>query len=325
LTLATQKGIDINFTSAELTMSLDDFSERILKPAMARLASEIDKLGCALFADVYQLVGTPGTTPSDALTVLYAGQKLDEMAAPRDGLRAIVYNPAAMAKTVDGLKGLFHSAREISDQYKRGLVVDSLGFTFAMDQNINILTCGTRSGTILTNGAATEGDTTISLDGFGGATQTVVAGDVFTLAGIYAVNPETGMSTGALQQFVCTQTTAASGSAIAALPISPSLITVAPKATVSALPGDGVAVTFVGTASTAYPQNLAFHRDAFCLASADLEMPKGVDFAAREVYDGISMRIVRAYDINNDQFPCRIDTYLGWKTIRPELACRIIG
>jgi hypothetical protein len=153
----------------------------------------------------------------------------------------------------------------------------------------------------------------------------VTAGEVFTIAGVNAVNPETGADTGSLQQFVVTAAATASGSAVAALAISPAIISSGATKTVTAVPADNAAVTFVGGASTTFPVNMAFHRDAFTLATADLILPTGVDFAARETYDGVSMRVVRQYDINTDKFPCRIDLLFGWKTLRASQACRIIG
>ncbi len=324
LQVATQKGVDIQFSSAELTLSLDDFSKRILQPAMARLASEIDYDGLGLYQDVYNLVGTPGTTPNSALVYLQAGQKLDEFATPRDDNRSVVINPAAMAATVDALKGLFHDTKEVSKQYRRGLMGRSLGFEFAMDQNVRLHTVGAHGGTPLVNGANQTGSS-LATDGWTASTTVLKKGDVFTIAGVYAVNPETGQSTGSLQQFVVTADVTSDAVGAATIPISPSIVTSGAKKTVTNSPADNAAITVVGSASTNYPQNLAYHRDAFVLATVDLVMPKGVDFAAREVYDGISMRIVRQYDINNDNFPCRIDVLYGWKCVRPEMACRIIG
>ena len=335
LNLATQKGVDINFTSAELTMSIDDFSDRILKPAMSKLASQIDYEGCSLYKDVYNFVGTPGTTPASALAVLQSGQKLDEYAAPRDGQRSVVVNPAANAALINGMSTLFHKGTSIESQFSKGLMGnDVLGMNFYMDQNVNSLSTGTRIGTVLINdpGAAiADGDSTVPMDGFTNATDTVLVGEVFTIAGVYGVNPETGQSTGALQQFVVTASNTAAGNAIAALAFSPTLRTTGARKTVTALPANNAAVLWLGvaaatnTSSQDFPMNLAFHKDAFCLATADLELPKGVDFAHREVFDGISLRVVRSYDINNDAFPCRIDIYYGWKTIRAEMACRILG
>lgn len=323
ITCATQKGVDMNFSSAELTMDIDKFSERYINPAMAKIASLLDYEGMSLYKDIYNYVGAAGTTPATALVALQAGQKLNESATPQDE-RSISLNPAANAAMVNGLAGLFNPGGVIGENYRKGMMGSGqLGFAWAMDQNVNSHTCGTRtaSGAATINGTAAEGATSLVLAHTGSVTYK--QGDVFSVADCYAVNPETGQSTGALAQFIVTAD--ASGTTTATVSVSPSCITVGAKATLNSLPASGKAVTFGGVASTSYPQNMAYHKDAFTLATADLELPKGVDFASRAVVDGISMRIVRAYDINNDNFPCRIDVFYGWKTIRPSMACRITG
>jgi len=319
LQVATQKGVDVNFSSKELTLDLDDFSERILKPAMARLAAEIDNDGLAKYADVYNLVGTAGTTPATALVALNAGQKLDEYLAPRDGMRKLIVNPAANAAMVDGLKGLFHSGDKLEDQYERGLMgKDVLGFDWYTSSHINALTTGTDHTTVTVNDASiADGDSTITTAG-----GNVTVGTVFTFSGdgVKAVHPETKTAYAHDQQFVIT---AVSGNDWT---FDPPIRTTGARQNVSKLPTTGAAITLVGSASTSYPQNLAYHRDAFVLATADLEdVAKYGAWGSRQSFDGVSMRIARQYDINNDNIPCRIDVLYGWKTVRPELACRIIG
>ena len=88
---------------------------------------------------------------------------------------------------------------------------------------------------------------------------------------------------------------------------------------------NGAAITKLGGASAVYRPSLAYHKNAFAFATADLQMPEGVDFSAREVYDGISMRMVRQYVISSDTFPCRLDVLYGYKTIRAQLAARILS
>jgi len=321
---ATQKHIDFTFTSEDLTMTISDFAKRFLKTGAAKLASTIDYDGLSLFKDIYQLVGTPGTTPATSLIYLQAAQKLDEMAAPFDDERYACINPAAQASIVDALKGLFQSSEKISQQYSKGRMGQALGLKFGVDQNVNQHTTGSRAGTILVDGAPTEGSNTIHVDGLTGATDTFTDGDVFTVADVYAINPDNGESTGALQQFVVTADATAASNEVD-LTVSPTLHSTGARKTISALPANDAAVTVVGTASTAYPQNIVHHKEAFTLVTADLQMPKGVDFAARDRLDNMSMRIVRDFDIVNDRFPCRIDIFYGWTTLRPELACRIIG
>jgi len=327
LTVSSQKHIGINFTSAELTMQLDDFAERVLKPRISQLASSVDADVANAYKSIFNTVGTPGTTPATALVLLQAQQKLNESAAPMSPRYATV-NPAANAGLVNGLSGFFNPAGTISRQFKTGMMGEGvLGYDeMNMSQSIVNHTTGSRAGTILVNETvSTQGQATITLDGLT-STTTVTVGDVFTIAGVNAVNPQTRLSTGSLQQFVVTAAQTASGGDMANMAISPPMYTSANAlATIDAFPANNAAVTFVGTASTAYPQNLVYHKNAITLATADLLLPQGVDMASRQVHNGISMRIVRQYDINNDRMPCRVDVLYGFNTIRPPMACRIWG
>lgn len=329
LTVASQKHIGVNFTSAELTMQLDDFAERVLKPRISQLASSIDADVANSYQSIYNSVGTPGTTPSTSLVLLQAQQKLNENAAVMMPRYATV-NPAANAGLVEGLKGLFNPTETISRQFKNGMMgMGVLGYEeINMSQSIKQFTTGSRStsDTIVVNGTvSTQGQSTISIDG-GTGSATVAVGDVFTVAGVYAVNPQTRESTGSLQQFTVTAASTASGGAWTNIAIAPAMYTSDNAlATINAFPQDGAAVTFVGAASTQYAQNLVYHRDAITFATADLLLPQGVDMASRQVHNGISMRVVRQYDINNDRLPCRIDVLYGYSTIRPQMACRIWG
>jgi hypothetical protein len=292
------------------------------------LASSIDADVANAYKTIFNTVGTPGTSPATALVLLQAQQKLNESAAGMAPRYATV-NPAANAGLVNGLSGFFNPTTTISQQFKNGMMgTGVLGFDeINMSQSIKVHTTGSRAGTILVNGAvSTQGQSTISIDGLTGATDTVTAGDVFTIAGVFAVNPQTRESTGSLQQFVVTAAQTGAGNALANMAISPAIYTSTNAlATVDSFPADNAAVTFVGTASTAYPQNLIYHKDAITFATADLVLPTGVDMAARAVHNGISLRIIRDYDINNDRMPCRIDVLYGFSTIRPPMACRLWG
>jgi hypothetical protein len=327
LTVSSQKHIGINFTSAELTMQLDDFAERVLKPRISQLASSVDADVANAYKSIFNTVGTPGTTPATALVLLQAQQKLNESAAPMSPRYATV-NPAANAGLVNGLSGFFNPTGTISRQFKTGMMGEGvLGYDeINMSQSIVNHTTGSRAGTILVNETVSaQGQATITLDGLT-STTTVTVGDVFTIAGVYAVNPQTRLSTGSLQQFVVTAAQTASGGDMVNMAISPPMYTAANAlATIDAFPANNAAVTFVGTASTVYPQNLVYHKNAITLATADLLLPQGVDMASRQVHNGISMRIVRQYDINNDRMPCRVDVLYGFNTIRPPMACRIWG
>ena len=325
LSVANQKHIGVNFTSAELTMQLDDFAERVLKPRISQLASSIDADVANAYKAIGNSVGTPGTTPSTSLVLLQAQQKLNENAAVMSPRYATV-NPAANAGLVEGMKGLFNPTDTISRQFKNGMMgMGVLGFDEVnMSQSIKQHTNGDwGTGITVTSTVTTEGATTLGIS-FTGSSKTWNVGDVFTIADVYAVNPQTRESTGSLQQF--TVTAAATGSSTATLSISPALYSAGQAlATVAALPIAGKTVTMLGSALGQYAQNLVYHKDAITFATADLLMPQGVDMASRQVHNGISMRIVRQYDINNDRMPCRIDVLYGYSTIRPQMACRIWG
>jgi len=329
MTVASQKHIGINFTSAELTMQLDDFAERVLKPRISQLAASIDAdVAATAYKSIFQSVGTPGTTPGTSLVLLQAQQKLNEAAAGMSPRYATV-NPAANAALVEGMKGLFNPTSTISRQFKNGMMGEGiLGLEEVnMSQSITNHTCGTRdaaAATTVKTTVATQGATTIVLTQ-GSVTTTLAVGDVFTIADCYAVNPQTRQSTGSLQQFVVTEAaTGVAGDWTAK--VSPAIYTSSHAlATVDSFPVSGKTVTFLGTASTGYAQNLVYHKDAISFATADLLLPQGVDMASRQVHNGISMRIVRQYDINNDRMPCRIDVLYGSSVIRPQMACRVWG
>ena len=327
LTVSTQKHVGINFTSAELSMQLDDFADRVLKPRISQLASSIDADVANVFASVGNSVGTPGTTPATALVMLQAQQKMNEAAAPMSP-RYLTVNPAANAALVNGLSGFFNPSDSISRQFKSGMMGENvLGYEEVnMSQSIKAFQVGSRTATGGTTSAAvtTEGATTIAITG-AGASGTVKAGDVFTVAGCFAVNPQTRESTGSLFQFVALADVTLNGSGAGTITVAPMYSAAHPLATVLSLPATSSDVVFMGAASTTYPQNIAYHKDAFTLATADLILPQGVDMASRANHNGISMRIVRQYDINNDRMPCRVDVLYGYAAIRPQLACRVWG
>lgn len=328
LTVDSQKHIGLNFTSAELTMSLDDFAERILKPRVSQLAASVDQ---AVYNNVFKYVGntvgTPGTTPATSAVLLAGNQKLNEFAVPMSERYATV-NPAANAGLVEGMKGLFNPTGTIAKQFKSGLMGEGiLGLDeINMSQSVKVFTTGSRSATggTLSASVTTEGATSIAITGAGNGA-TVKFGDVFTVAATNAVNPQTRETTGSLFQFVALADVTLDGSGAGTITVAPIYSAGTALATVDALPLSGAAVVFVGAASTAYPQNLIYNKNAFTFASADLIMPQGVDMASRQTHNGISMRIVRQYDINNDRMPCRIDVLFGSAAIRPQAATRMWG
>ena len=308
-------------------MQLDDFADRVLKPRISQLASSIDADVANAYKGIYQSVGTPGTTPATSLVLLQAQQKLNEAAAISSPRYATV-NAAANAALVEGMKGLFNPVSTISKQFKSGLMGEGiLGYEeLGMSQSIKQHTVGTiPTGIQISTTVTSEGASSLVLK-FSSQNYAFNVGDVFAVGSVYSVNPQTRESTGSLQQFVVTAAVSGSSATSATVSVAPAIYTSAHAlATVDSLPLANATVTFLGSSATQYAQNLVYHKDAITFATADLLLPQGVDMASRQVHNGISLRVVRQYDINNDRMPCRIDVLYGYGVIRPEMAVRLWG
>lgn len=316
LTVATQANVPVSFGTAERTMSLDDYSERILAPAVNRLAAYVANDLMNVAASSCNIVSKTNATASpDAGTWLQAGAILDQNLSPRMD-RKIIMDPVTQARTVTSLAGLFNPQRKIADQYETGmLTTDTLGFDWLSDQTTQVHTVGTFSAGTVSGGGQTGNTLTTSA-----ITGTLNKGDIITIQGVNAINRLTGQDYGQLAQFVVTANVLNGATSI---PIYPA-ITPAPAAfnTVTASPAGGATISLVIPASTKYRQNLAYYPEAFTLATADLEMPtQGVVEAARASFDGVSMRMITAYDIMSDNLITRLDLLYGYAAIRPEWAC----
>lgn len=329
LTIEEQMNIGLAFTTAEQTMKIGDYSKLYIRPAVSQIASIVDYKIARNYRKVWNSVGTPGTTPSSSLVLLQANQKLNENATP-PGMRHCVFNPAANTNLIEGMKGLFNPVSQIAGNFKKGILEgDQLGFdTMRMTQSIDSHTTGTRAATGLTvtTTIATQGTSTISISG-GSASQTIKEGDVFTIAAVQSVNPQTRVANGSLQQFVVTADVTADGAGVwSSVSIQPPLYTAEQAlATVNAFPIAVAAITFWGAANTTYPQNLAFHEDAFTLGTADLQELWGGIENSRQVYKGVSLRIAKGGNFLNDVNGTRLDLLMGTATLRPETAVRIWG
>ena len=313
------------FTSKELTLTVDEYSKRYIAPAMNTLADQVDLAVLSYGQKFYNTVGTPGTVPSAFSTLGDAATKLDNEGAPTDD-RSTVLNPAANWTMADALKGLLN-ADMARDFVRKGKLGSLAGTDVYMGQNVARATLGPRGGTPLVNGGSQTG-TSLITDGWTAAAATRVAvGDVFTIANVYAVNPVNQASTGQLRQFVVVSgsTVASDGSGNLTMTISPAITTSGAYQTVNAGPADNAALTFLGTASTAYAANLMFHRNAIGLAILPLDLPDGASFKSRATYDGVSVRVVKDYDIDNDEDIIRMDILFGVKELYPEHGVRIAG
>ena len=329
-TIDKQYNVSWQFASDDLTLTIEQYSERYIKPAMIVLANQVDAHLCGLYADVWNCAGTAGATPATFAALGSAAQKLDEFAVPRDE-RVLVLDPAANWAIADGLKGLYDT-QMIREFVKKGRLTQIAGMDIYMDQNIVKHTHTTLGGTIVTDTVGgvehittlgTDDTCTIHTDGWTGD---LVVGDVFTIAGVNSVNPVSKQDTGSLQQFVVK--TAFTGTTDSPIVVSPAIVTAAdpaaafaPYQTVTAIPDVEAAITMVASNTS----NLAFHKNAFGLVTVPMELPDGAAFKARESHNGLSVRIIKGYDILLDTETIRIDLLYGVKTIYPELATRLLG
>ena len=320
----SQGGCDLSFTSLERTLSLTKLEDK-LAAAMAPIANEIDRQGLALaHFNTYNTLNPTGALPTtqiDAVNIVTAAnRRLDEMGAPRDKRRAFVMGPGLNAATVAGFSGLFNAQGTVSKQFGSGLMVDSLGLSYGMDQNVDTHTNGTQNvaGTNV-NGAGQTG-AAVTVVGLGG---TLTRGQIVTFPGCFAVNPQSRQSTGVLAQFVVTADVAAAATSI---PISPAIVTSGPFQNVTASPTTGSPFLVVGAASTAYQCNVAYHRDAFTLAMVPMWAPpggKGVIDVAQETYNGFTIKVTEFYDGTNDNSIMRLDVLFGWAATYPELSTKV--
>lgn len=322
LAVATQKGVDLQFSSVERTMSLDDFSKRVLAPAINNLAGAVaaDVMSGAEASCnfVNKVDGSSNTISPDASTWLSANAALDINSAPQ-GNRKIVLDPVTEARTVASLTGLLNPSKRISEQYERGRMYEALGFEWYMDQTVLKHTTGAYS-TLGTVSGANQTGSTITTSALAGP---LVVGDIITFAGSNAVNRVTKQSTGALRRFAVTAAAATNATSISIYPaLTPASSGNAVQyQTVDNSPTNNGAITVVTKAGEIYRKNIAYVPEAITLATVDLELPKGVHEAHREEMDGVSMRLVSAYNIQTDQFITRLDVLYGYLFIRPEWTC----
>ena len=338
VTLSTQFHVDTQFTTQDLALSLDMFSDRVLKPAVAAIANKMDRDGLVMAKNATaNIVGTAGTPPTGLITYLTAAAYLDSEGAPRDGRRSCVIEPFTSATIVDSLKGLFNPNQKVSKQYEKGMMgTDSSGMNWKMDQNVvnqtfgsyataTSFSCQTATATgFLTTGWASTSTIALSCST---ATIGLKQGDVIQIANVYAVNPQNRQAYGSnkLRNFVVQADVTVATSSTTSVVVSPAVITAGQFQNVSVTSAGASTVTPFNNTGVVSPQNIIMHKNAFCLAVADLELPEGVHFAGRasDKELGLSMRVVRQYTINNDSIPTRLDVLYGWAPLYPELACRV--
>lgn len=333
--------VDVSFTTKDLKLSLGNFSENVIKPAVATIANKIDYVGLTMAKNsIANIVGTAGTPPTSLLTYLTAGAYLDAEATPRDGSRAVVIEPFTGAAIVDSLKGLFMPDSTIAQQYKKGLMGrDSAGMNWKMDQNVNTQQSGywaASSASTLTVdttsiGIATGWAQTTSLTLTAGATVTLKKGDVVRIANVFPVNPQNRTVYGnSTRPFVVQADLTITGSSTSTLVLAPAVITAGQFQNVSITTTSATATVTpfsIGVSSTSVnsPQNILFHKNALTMVMVDLPQVGGVERCARasSTQAGLSIRLVTQYTINNDQEPTRFDTLWGWAPLYAEWGCRV--
>ena len=321
----SQGGADLNFTSFEKTVSLQQF-ERKMQAAVVAVVNEIDRQGLDMARrTIANAVGTVGTLPSTqaAAYALLTGanQKLDEMAAPRDGQRSLIVNPAMNGSLLQGFGGLFNPGAPVTKGYSTGMFQNAFGLDVNMDQNVSRHVNGTAvAGTNTVNGAGQTGSA-LAVAALNG---TLTVGTVFTLAGVNAVNPQSRQDTGSLQQFVVTAAVAGAATSVA---IFPAITTSGAFQTVTASPANGAAITILGAASAAYDSNVIYHRDAFTLAMVPMSVPDaGTGAKVTQMSDdGFTVKVTSFYDGVNDNNIMRLDVLFGWAAPYAELACKVVA
>jgi len=325
LVLDQRAVIAIELLSSEIAtdLSLKSWANRILKPAMSSMATNIESsvLTTAKNA-VYQSVGTGGSTVFDTDTMLSAREKLKKSLAPSGDLYALL-DSTAVRSAVNARKGLFQDTTEVSKQYKQGAMGRSDGFTFLENNLLPTQTNGNDIVFEVRTTVSVQGSTSLVVEALTTTTGTVTAGTVFTVAGVYSVHPITKISTGQLQQFVSTTSVTADGSGYATLVVSPAMYTTGTLKNIASFPTDGDAITPVGGVSSAYTQSIAYAPSAFRFVSVPLVMPNGVDMASQSTVNGITVRAVQDYTIYTDKMVLRLDVLYGFAAVRPEWACRI--
>ncbi len=330
LTLDILSTVPVALDSQELasTINIKSIAERIVKPAVAAIAQDVEKTMLSRAATAtYNYGGTAGSTVFDTTTMLAASTRMQEFLAPQDGEEYALLNPAARGSAVIARKGLFQSSSEIASQYKSGYMGQADGFEYMSNNLLPRFTTGTQTNSAFTlTTTSVNGATTVALTGGSGAT--LKAGQVFTISSVNAVHPQTKADLGFLQEFVVTADNTAVSTAYTGVAISPTIYDAATGASlqnVTALPQSGATITLVGStvASTTYGQNLCYHKDAFRMVSVPLILPDAVELAVQETYKGVSVAVVRAFDILKRRMITRIDFLGGFVAVRPEWAYRI--
>ena len=323
ITVSTQSQASFQFSSQDLTLVIEEFKNRYLKPAAETIANGIDYDCASQVPNVANLVGSAGTDPNAYSYLQNLGARMDNLAVPQDG-RTLILNPDGYWALDAALIGLY--VKSVAEPALKGYLAKIANFDIYADQNIQRITNGAYAGTGVVNGANQAGSSIITNGWTASVTNLFLGGEVIHFASVYGVNPQSRQKFNGLAQFTVTGPVSSDSAGNAVIPISPAIVTSGAYQNVTGSPANLALITVdSGSKSTDYANNIGFVRDAFGLITVPMDIPGGVDFAAREMVRGISMRIIRAYDINSDVMPCRIDVLSGNATFYQELATRLIG
>tara|TARA_R110002020_G_C16300249_1_gene773076 strand:+ start:1793 stop:3025 length:1233 start_codon:yes stop_codon:yes gene_type:complete len=325
LVLDKTETIGMKLNSLELATDVDvaNALKRFGIPAAESIAQNMEARCFQIATDAtYNFTGTPGSGSFTVADILAAKTKLNKNLCPLKD-RMLFMNSDSGAIAVNDRKGLFQSSEQIKKQYEDGYIGRSDGFDWVETELISNHTNGNQGGTPLTNGVGVEGASSIALDGVTSG-NVWTKGTVFTIAGVYRVHPITKQVTPDLQEYVVTADATFTGGA-ATVAISPALYAGSNGLqNIDALPADGAATVLkTGAASTAYAQNLALHKNAFKMVTAPLYAPSGVDLVATETVDGITVNLVRDFDVKTREVITRVDVLYGFDKVRPEWSTRL--
>jgi hypothetical protein len=337
IVINNRKHVSWGFSTQDLTLTIEEYSERYIKPAMIVLANTID---AALLLEAKNnfpnIVGTPGTTPATFLSLANVGQRMDDIPVPDDGMRKLVINPAARWALANGLGGTgsggIFNADIVHSMVRKGQLGELANIMIYGDQNVQTHLTGTYSGApILNNAGFVNGTAVVAITGMTGSVSNVLnLGDIITLAGVFAVNDISKASTGVLKQFMVVSTPNNTTAGAVTITVSPALndgstASTAAYKNVSALPANGAVITIFGTSAVTYARNQAFHENALALVTVPLELPDSAVFKARADWRGYSIRVIKDYDIDLDIEVIRLDILFGTKAIYPELGVQLTG
>lgn len=333
LTIDNRQHVAWEFLTADLTLKIEEYSKRYVEPACIRLANDVEAAISANYSAFWLSSGTPGTTPSSFAALGTTAQYMDDFAIPDDGMRKLVFDPAARWSMADALKGIYDNSMP-KDFVRKGLLGRIAQFDIYGAQNTPRHTCGARvddpailinNGTLNGNGTPQANTITLTIDGFAADTaNSLRVGDSFTIANVFSVNPISKVSTGRLQDFTC-QAALTPAAGAGTISVRPNIVTTGPYQNVTAAPIDNALLTFRGTNSTTFTQNLAFHRNAMALVFCPLALPDGAAYKARATHDGISIRVIKDFSMVDDKDIIRLDILYGTDPIYPELGQRLWG